>query len=270
MRLALLPHLAPHSLTIHHAPASIVFSLAFARCTDQATWKWRLPSYQESVITSAINAGQDVPGTPVQLRPMMILDFASTFGVGSGGITALSQLRDAEATPDVDVDAAGAAAATDAPERAWRRQVLQHSPPYSGSTVCVGFGDGAVLVFREATRSFSARTLASPDAFRCLGVLVNPDAEWTQRTNRAVTSLSVSRCPAPVSTNGTASGSGESDLPIRVLVTYAGYPRIVEFTLPPGATPWEREAVADPNALPRVGCVNFLSTTAAHFLSNKK
>lgn len=197
----------------------------------------------------------------MQLRPMMILDFASTFGVGSGGVTALSQLRDVGATPDIDVDAAGAAAATDTPERAWRRQVLQHSPPYSGSTVCVGFGDGAVLVFREATRSFSARTLTSPDAFRCLGVLVNPDAEWAQR---AVTSLSVSRGPAPVSTNGTGSGSSESDHPIRVLVTYAGYPRIVEFTLPPAAAPWEREAVADPTALPRVGFVNRPNTSTVH------
>jgi hypothetical protein len=231
---------------------------------------------------SGSSSSASVPGAvggadpPLQLRPMMVLDFAATFGVGVGGVTSLGQLRDTQATADTDRDVAGAAAEADTPERAWRRQVLQHSPAFAGSTVCVGFGDGAVLVFREATRSFSARLLTSPDSFRCLGILVNPDPAWATdtTTNRAVTSLSVARGPASVdqssSTTTTADGSStttssggnsggnsasDNDGPLRVLVTYAGYPRAVEFTLPPGAAPWEADAVSNPSTLPRVGCV---------------
>lgn len=169
-------------------------SLAYARCDDGATWRWRLPSYSEVVVVGASSEssgaahggagaaamhettfGVDTPApvspagatTALKFRPMLVLDFAP-FDV-EGAVTALGQLDDPPDGHGVDPDVVWAADLTRSEaDRAWHTSVSRHSPPFCGSTVCVGFQDGTILVFRETSKSFSAHALTNPDAFRCV------------------------------------------------------------------------------------------------------
>lgn len=184
-------------------PRRCTHSLAYARCDDGATWRWRLPGYSEVAVLSgfaseasddetddadarstaeqrgrrgngAVHAGASVLGPAAQptstaalrFRPMMVLDF-EPFDV-SGAVTCLGQICDpADGVgfdPDLVVDAEGMSPE----ERVWHGRVLLHSPPFCGSTVCVGFEDGSILVFRESSKSYSAHALTNPDAFRCV------------------------------------------------------------------------------------------------------